>query len=104
MIMNSHNSANGLNVERRGFLALRAPPTFLLRALLFAIWIALLSVTPILTTCLMVVTLLGLAIVLFFDGLLQLPTFHAGPVLAISAISLGFAALLNCAVAVLRPR
>jgi hypothetical protein len=104
MIMNNHNSAGGSDVEQRGFLALRVSSTFLLQSFLFAIWIALVSVTPILTTCLMVVTLLGVAIVLFFDALLQLPTFHAGPVLAISAICLSFAALLNWAVALLRPR
>ena len=102
--MDNHNSADGSDVEQRGILALRVSSTFLLHAFLFAIWIALMSVTPILTTCLMVVTLLGVAIVLFFDGLLQLPTFHAAPVLAISAVSLGFAALLNWAVALLRPR
>ena len=76
--MDNHNSADGSDVEQRELLALRVTTTFLLRAFLFAIWIALVSVTPILTTCLMVVTLLGVAIVLFFDGLLQLPTFKAG--------------------------
>ena len=81
----------------------RLPFVFVLRALLFGFWITLVTVTPIATTCLMAVTLLGSAVVLFFGGLLQLPQFHAAPILAVSATSLALAALLNGAIVLLRP-
>jgi len=82
----------------------RLPFVFVVRALAFGFWITLVTITPIATTCLMAFTLLGAAIVLFFGGLLHVPHFHAGPILAVSVLSLGLAAVLNGAIILLRPR
>ena len=92
------------NFDPRILEMARLPFAFVFRALIFGFWITLVTITPIATTCLMAVTLLGAAIVLLFGALLRVPHFHAGPVLAVSVLSLCLAAVLNGAIVLLRPR
>lgn len=75
-----------------------------LRAIAFGLWVLLATLTPLLTTILVAVALLGGLLVLFFDALLHLQSFHAGPILAVSGAAMGLAALLNVLVNRLAPR
>ena len=76
----------------------------MLKLLLGSVRLVLLALTPVLTFCLVATVLAGLAVALLFGGLLHVPNFHALPILAISALSLGLVVLLYKALDLLRPR
>ena len=87
-------AASGYGLMQRTLSAVLALPRF-------ALWVLLATIVPLLTTLLVALALVGGAIVLFFGGLLHVPAFQAGPILAISIGCLAAAALLNALVTAL---
>ena len=68
------------------------------------VWLLLAVVTPIMTTLLTAIALVGIGLVLFFGVLVKAPSFQTSAVLIITAASVCAAALLNLFVEWLRPR
>ena len=67
------------------------------------VWLLLIVVTPIMTTLMMAIALIGLGLVLFFGVLVNAPSFQTSTVLTITVASACAAALLNVFVDWLRP-
>jgi len=78
--------------------------TTMVRLAIGSIRLALLAFTPILTLGLVAIGLSGLGIALLFGSLLHAPRFHALPVIAIAAVSLGLVMALHKVIDLLRPR
>ena len=85
-------------------LAMHGIALGLLRWTASLVWLLLTLVTPIATTVLVGVALIGLGLVAFFRGLLHISSFHTPTVLVVTALSALTAVLLNALVEWLRPR
>ena len=68
------------------------------------VWLLLVVVTPIMTTLLTAIALVGIGLVLFFGVLVNAPSFQTSTVLIITVASACAAALLNLFGDWLRPR
>ena len=104
MLPSQEASAGIERIAPGGRALLRLTFTTMLILLLGSVRLVLLALTPVLTFCLVATAFAGLAVVLLFGSLLHTPNFHALPILAISAVSLGLVMLLYKALDLLRPR